>query len=76
MTVFESATQQVPVVGRRRRVRGLTVRAVPSMPLVAQIGGGVSTLAGTYMLAGTALTLIIGGVAAVVLGTLREAGVI
>lgn len=55
-----------------RRLRGLRVPVLPSGPLLAQVGGGVATLAGVWGLAGPWLTLIVGGVAAVALGALRE----
>lgn len=58
----------------RRRARGLCVPVLPSGPLLAQIGGAVATAAGLYLAAGIAVTLIAGGVAAAVLGMLREAG--
>jgi hypothetical protein len=66
----EADTQRPP----RRRVRGLRLPAVPSWPLLAQLGGGISTLAGVYLQWGPAITLITGGVAAAVVGMLREAG--
>jgi drug/metabolite transporter (DMT)-like permease len=59
---------------RRRRVRGLRLSAVPSMPLLAQVAGGVAALAGVCLLWGLAITLITGGVTTVVLGALKEAG--
>lgn len=59
---------------RKRRIRGLKISAVPSWPLMAQVGGGVSALCGVYAQFGGAVTLIVAGVAALGLGTLREAG--
>lgn len=56
-----------------RRVRGLRFPVLPSGAWLAQVGGGASTLLGAYMWRGLAATLIIGGIAAVVLGMLREA---
>lgn len=64
---------KVPKV-KRRRVRGLRVTALPSWPLLAQAGGGISALSGVYLQFGGAVTLIVGGVVALALGTLREAG--
>lgn len=58
----------------RRRVRGLRFPVLPSWALSAQLAGGVATLAGVYLKFGSGITLIVGGVAAVVLGALREAG--
>lgn len=58
----------------RRRVRGLRFPVLPSGAWLAQAGGGAATLLGAYLAFGIAVTLIIGGVAAVVLGALREAG--
>lgn len=62
------------VVAPRRRVRGLQLRALPSAPLVAQVGGGVAALYGVWLAWGTSIALIVGGIAAVALGALREAG--
>lgn len=62
------------VVPRRRRVRGLRITAVPSWPLLAQVGGAGSTVLGTYLAWGLAATLILVGAGAVVLGALREGG--
>jgi hypothetical protein len=62
------------LVAPRRRVRGFQIRALPSVPLVAQLGGGAAALAGVYLAWGTAIALIVGGVAAVALGALREGG--
>lgn len=74
MTVIDmdAPTAVHPVV--RRRVRGLRISALPSWPLVAQVGGAGTTLAGTYLAWGLAATLILAGVSAVVLGALREGG--
>ena len=58
----------------RPRVRGLRMPAIPSWPLLTQLAGGVSALAGMYVQFGSGITLITGGVAAVVLGALRESG--
>jgi hypothetical protein len=57
-----------------RRARGLRLPVLPSGPLLAQIGGALATGAGLYLAAGVAVTLIAGGIAAAVLGALREAG--
>jgi hypothetical protein len=71
-------TQETWAVGRapvmpKPRIRGLSLPAIPSWPLVAQVTGGIATLSGVYMEWGSAITLITGGVAAVVLGMLKEA---
>jgi hypothetical protein len=47
---------------------------LPSWALLAQVVGGAATLAGVYLKFGSGITLIVGGVAAVVVGALREAG--
>jgi hypothetical protein len=57
-----------------RRLRGLRMPVIPTGSWLAQVGGGVAALVGTYLQFGLAVTLIAGGLAAVVLGTLREAG--
>jgi hypothetical protein len=73
-------TQELWAVGRepaatpKPRIRGLSMPAIPSWPLVAQVTGGIAALSGVYMEWGSAITLITGGVAAVVLGALRESG--
>ncbi len=58
----------------RRRMRGLRLSVLPSLPLTAQVLGGVAALGGTYLKLGLSITLIVGGVAVAVLGMLREAG--
>ena len=58
----------------RPRVRGLRMPVLPSWPLVAQVGGAVASLAGVWQEWGSPVALIVGGVAAVVVGALREAG--
>lgn len=57
----------------RVRVRPLRFPTLPATLLV-QLGGGGSALAGVYLAWGLAAVLIVGGVAATVLGALREAG--
>lgn len=59
---------------QRRRVRGLRMPVLPTGAWLAQVGGGAASLSGVYLQFGIAVTLIAGGVAAVVLGALREAG--
>lgn len=64
-----------------RRLPGLRMPVLPSGAWLAQVLGGLAALAGLYLLVaalagtqiGLAATLIVGGVAAVVLGALREA---
>lgn len=58
----------------RRRVRGLRLTAVPSTALTAQVLGGGAALAGVWLTWGASIALIAGGIAAAVLGALREAG--
>jgi len=57
-----------------RRVRGLRFPVLPTGSLIAQVLGAVATEVGLYLAAGLAATLIAGGVAAVVVGALKEAG--
>jgi hypothetical protein len=57
----------------RVKLRALRFPAVPATLLV-QLGGGASALTGVYLAWGLAALLIVGGVATVVLGALREAG--
>jgi hypothetical protein len=71
---WDGATQAVPIVKPRPRVRGLRMPALPSWPLLAQVAGGASALGGVYLEWGTAITLIVGGVLSAGLGMLREAG--
>lgn len=44
------------------------------VPLLAQVTGGASVVAGFYLAFGLAVALIVGGVIVAGLGTLREAG--
>jgi len=78
---FPPATLDVPAppveeppAPPRPRLRGLRFPALPSGPLLAQLGGAVAALAGVYMTWGTGVALIVGGVAGAALGALREAG--
>lgn len=61
-------------VASRPRVRGLGLPALPSWPLVAQVVGGAGALVGVWQEWGSPVALMVGGVAAVVVGALREAG--
>jgi hypothetical protein len=58
----------------RRRVHGLRFPVLPTGALMAQVSGAAASLSGVYLQFGIAATLIAGGVAAVVLGALKEAG--
>jgi hypothetical protein len=56
-----------------RAAPGLTVRAIGAgWTLGAQFTGAGSALAGLYLLAGVAVTLVVGGVALLAVGTLAE----
>jgi hypothetical protein len=66
-------TAYLPRVRERVRWQPLKLPVIP-VTLIAQAGGGVAALGGVYMAFGTAVTLMVGGVASVVLGALREAG--
>lgn len=59
-----------------RRVRGFRLRRVPSFGLFLQVAGGVTAVAGLYMLGGLAVTLLVVGVVGVVLGALHESELI
>lgn len=67
---------QAPVRVKRERARGLRFPSIkiPSLPLVSQVVGALATLSGVYIEWGAGITLIVGGVASVALGALREAG--
>jgi hypothetical protein len=76
-TAFDEmmATTELPTVRpKRRRIPGLRMPALPSATLLAQLGGGGAALSGVFGAWGWPATLIIGGVATVLLGALREAG--
>lgn len=64
----------VPATRIRRRARGLRFPALPSWALLAQLGGGAAVLTGVYQMWGAAVTAIVGGLGAILLGMLREAG--
>jgi len=74
MVSYDMATQQLPAVDQRRKLRGLRMPVLPTGAWLAQVCGGLGSLAGSYLQFGLPITLIIGGAAAVVLGALREAG--
>jgi hypothetical protein len=71
--MLDAPTYPAPTV-ERRQIRGLRMPALPSWPLLSQIGGGTAVLSGVFLLFGVAVTLIIGGAAAIALGALREGG--
>jgi hypothetical protein len=71
---LEQMLEAPAAVAPRRRVRGLQIRTLPSWPLLSQVGGGAAVLGGVFLLFGVAVTLIIGGAAAIALGALREGG--
>jgi hypothetical protein len=55
------------------RIRALRWPVLPTLPALSQLAGGASALVGVYLQWGWAVTLIVGGVASVALGALREA---
>ena len=57
-----------------RRVQGLRMPVLPAGSWLAQVGGACAELTGTYMQFGAAVSLMVGGVASVIVGALREAG--
>lgn len=57
-------------------ITGAVRWAVGRWPVLAQVAGGLAVLAGVWCYLGIGATLIIGGVALVGVGTLREARVI
>jgi hypothetical protein len=71
-TVAQSNGHVVPAP--RRRVRGVRLTTLPSWPLAAQVLGAAGTLAGIWHEAGWGWAAIVGGVAAVAVGALREGG--
>lgn len=73
MTTYETfeAAARLPA---KPRVRGLRFPALPSWPLLAQLGGAAGAGTGIYLQWGLAVTLMVGGVTLVVVGMLREAG--
>jgi hypothetical protein len=72
--VVSEAWANAPTAVRPRvQLRAFRFPAV-SATLLAQLGGGGAALTGVYMQWGTAVLLMVGGVAATMLGALREAG--
>lgn len=72
--VFATSTFERNDAPDPRRLRGLRFPVIPTGSWLAQVGGGVAALTGTYLQFGVAVTLMVGGLASVVLGALREAG--
>jgi hypothetical protein len=72
-TVHTAASYNGAVRPPRARIAPLRFPSLPATLLV-QLGGGVSALAGVYVTFGAGVTMIVGGIAATVLGALREAG--
>jgi hypothetical protein len=72
-SMLDDQTARLPRVAPRR-LRGLRMPVLPTGAWLSQVGGGITALVGSYLQFGVAVTLIIGGVAAVVVGALREAG--
>lgn len=64
----------VPERPKLRRIRGLRLTAVPSFINLVQIAGGAAAMYGVYLTWGRSIALVVGGVAVVVLGALREGG--
>jgi hypothetical protein len=58
----------------RRKLRGLRFPVIPTGAWLAQVGGGLAALTGSFLQFGAPVTLIAGGLVMVVLGALREAG--
>lgn len=76
MTTIDD-TAELPVALEpqpRPRVRGLAIRSLPTWPNAMQWAGGGAALAGVYLAWGLAVTLIVGGLGAAVLGMLKEGG--
>jgi hypothetical protein len=69
----ELTTELPPVAYEGRVARGLRFPVVPSGALVAQVLGAAAAVVGAYLTFGLGVTLLASGVAAVVLGALREA---
>lgn len=77
MTVLDEMTWQngqvTEVRPQPRKLRGLRFPVIPTGGWLAQVGGGIAALVGSFMQFGAPITLIAAGLASVVLGTLREA---
>jgi hypothetical protein len=73
-TPSDWASAGVAIPRPRRRLRGLALPVLPSWPLVAQVAGAVVAEVGVWQEWGRPVALIVGGVAAVAVGMLREAG--
>jgi hypothetical protein len=74
MSVLDEMTWQDAVRPPRRKLRGLRFPVIPTGAWLAQVGGGLAALVGCYLQFGLAVTLMVGGLASVTLGALREAG--
>lgn len=57
-----------------KRLRGLRMPVIPSVPFLAQVGGGGALAWGVFDRWGLNVLAILGGAAMVVLGALRESG--
>ena len=71
---FNGAASPPPPPAPRPRIRGLRLPALPSWPLLAQVGGGAAALWGVWAQFGGPVAGMVGGIAAVAVGALREAG--
>jgi hypothetical protein len=59
-----------------RRLRGLRFPVLPKASWLVQVSGGIAALSGVWMQWGTAIALIAGGVATVVVSMLDESGML
>lgn len=67
-------TEQPEAAKPRPRIRGLAIRSLPTFPNAMQWVCGLAAVAGVYLQWGPNVTLIVGGVAGVVLAALKEGG--
>lgn len=70
---WAAPTQEIPV-RQVRKLRGARIPVLPSWTLLAQVGGTAAALWGTWAQFGAPVAGIVGGIAAVVVGALSEAG--
>jgi hypothetical protein len=69
-------TVRMEPVREPRRLRGLRFPVLPKASWLVQVSGGIAALSGVWMQWGTAVALMAGGIATVVVSMLDESGML
>ena len=72
----EMVREQFNMRPPRRELHGLRFPVIPKPSWLIQLSGGIATLSGVWMQWGTAVALMAGGAATIVVSMLKEAGML